>query len=117
MFIFHTCDEPLIKLYEGFVRWLYLAHAIRLLRPALATSLASLNSRVQMNNPHPIKVQVARAELRNTAHVVRKRALIGSIAMLIVLTMVIWLGLLGWGVVEIIRSATAGVRTLWHNLT
>jgi len=42
-----------------------------------------------------------------------KKVLIGLLAALIVSAMVVWLGFLGWGMVEILRSMAAFVKTLW----
>jgi hypothetical protein len=40
--------------------------------------------------------------------------LVGLLAVFIVSAMVIWLGLLGWGIIEILRSIAAGIRVLWE---
>jgi hypothetical protein len=42
-----------------------------------------------------------------------KKVLIGLLAVVIVSTMVVWLGFLGWGIVEILRSIAVFVKTLW----
>jgi hypothetical protein len=66
-----------------------------------------------MNSPHPVDLQGSRIKTRTLPAPASRKALVGLLAAFIVSAMVIWLGLLGWGLVEILRSMAAGIRVLW----
>ena len=66
-----------------------------------------------MNSPHPVDLQGSRIKARTLSGPGGKKVLVGLLAVFIVSAMVIWLGLLGWGIIEILRSIAAGIRVLW----
>jgi hypothetical protein len=66
-----------------------------------------------MNNPRPVDLQGARINARSLPTPMNKKVTVGLLALLIVSAMTIWLGLLGWGMVEILRSIAACIRSLW----
>jgi hypothetical protein len=66
-----------------------------------------------MNNLQPIDLQGARIKPRSLPTPISRKVVIGLLAALIVSAMIVWLGLLGWGIVEILRSSAACIRSLW----
>ncbi len=66
-----------------------------------------------MNNLQPVDLQGARIKARSLSTPMSRKLVIGSLATLIVSAMIVWLGFLGWGVVEILRSLAAWIRSLW----
>jgi hypothetical protein len=66
-----------------------------------------------MNNLQPVDLQDPRIKARSLSTPMSKKVLIGLLAALIVSAMVVWLGFLGWGMVEILLSMAAFVKTLW----
>jgi hypothetical protein len=69
-----------------------------------------------MNNLQPVDLQDPRIKPRSLPTPMSKKVLIGFLAVLIVSAMVVWLGFLGWGMVEILRSIAAFVKTLWTDI-
>jgi hypothetical protein len=66
-----------------------------------------------MNSPHPADLHGSRIKARPLSHPASRKVLVSLLAVFIVSAMVIWLGLLGWGIIEILRSVAAGIRVLW----
>jgi hypothetical protein len=69
-----------------------------------------------MNNLQPVDLQDPGIKPRSLSTPMSKKVLIGLLAALIVSAMVVWLGFLGWGMVEILRSIAAFVKTLWTTI-
>jgi hypothetical protein len=66
-----------------------------------------------MNNLQPVDMQGARIKVRSLSTPISKKVVMGLLAAMIALTMIVWLGFLGWGMVEILRSLAACIRSLW----
>ena len=96
-----------------FVTSLYVNFSIGLPTPRVGIIVRSPNCRERMNSPHPVDLQGSRIKARTLSGPASKKVLVGLLAVFIVSAMVIWLGLLGWGLIEILRSIAAGIRVLW----
>jgi hypothetical protein len=69
-----------------------------------------------MNKLQPIDLQGSAIKARSMPTPMSKRVVIIMLATLIVSAMTVWLGLLGWGMVEILRSIAAWIKTLWTTI-
>jgi hypothetical protein len=66
-----------------------------------------------MNNLQPVDLQGARIKARSLSTPMSKKVVVGFLATMIAVAMIVWLGFLGWGMVEILRSLVACFRSLW----
>jgi hypothetical protein len=66
-----------------------------------------------MNNLQPVDMQGARIKARSSSNPISKKVVMGLLATMIATAMIVWLGFLGWGIVEILRSLAACTRSLW----
>jgi hypothetical protein len=66
-----------------------------------------------MNNPRPVDLKYPNLKARSSSVGTSKRLLIGLLAALIVSVMIVWVGFLGWGVVEALSTIVAFMRSLW----
>ncbi len=66
-----------------------------------------------MNNLQPVDLQGARIKAQSLSTTMSRKVVIGFLATLIVSTMIVWLGFLGWGIVEILRSLAGWITSLW----
>jgi hypothetical protein len=97
----------------NFRRILYVNSSIRLPISFVAFIDRSASSDRRMNTPRPVDLHGARVKAEPLSTPVSKKVVIGFLATLIVSAMIAWLGLLGWGMVEILRSVAACIRGLW----
>jgi hypothetical protein len=70
-----------------------------------------------MSNPRPINLRESGAGHRTPSAQIGKKTIIGALAALIVSTMIAWCGLLGWGMVELLRLAATALYRLWTGLS
>ena len=106
----------LVEYHNVFVTGFYVNSSMRLPTPRVGPIVRSAELRERMNSPPPVNLQDSKIKARTLSGAGSKRVLIGLLAALIVSAMVIWLGLLGWGIIEILRSMAAGIRVLWGEL-
>jgi hypothetical protein len=66
-----------------------------------------------MNNLQPVDMRGARIKTRSLSNPISKKVVMGLLATMIASAMIVWLGFLGWGIVEILRSLAACFRSLW----
>jgi hypothetical protein len=69
-----------------------------------------------MNKLQPIDLQGSAIKARSLPTSMSNKVVIILLATLIVSAMTVWLGLLGWGMVEILRSIAAWTKTLWTTI-
>ena len=69
-----------------------------------------------MNSLRPVDLEGAGIKARSYSTPISKKVLVGLLAALIVLAMVVWLGFLGWGMMELLRSIMVGVKPLWAKI-
>ena len=70
-----------------------------------------------MSNPRPISLRESGAGRRTPSAQIGKKTIIGALATLIVSTMIAWCGLLGWGMVELLRLTATALYRLWTGLS
>ena len=66
-----------------------------------------------MNDLKPIDLKDPRIQSRSSARATRRRITIGLLATVIVTAMIVWLGFLSWGLLEILRAIGSYVAKLW----
>ncbi|WJR81397.1 hypothetical protein [Bradyrhizobium sp. NP1] len=66
-----------------------------------------------MNNFKPFDSQNLRIKLRPAPGRTSQRIAICLLVGLIVTVMIVWFVFLGWGAIEIVRSAAVGLKKLW----
>jgi|EndMetStandDraft_5_1072996.scaffolds.fasta_scaffold472204_1 hypothetical protein len=66
-----------------------------------------------MSDFKPIEMQDPRRKNRASSSQAGRKIMIGSLAILLVSSMVAWCGLLGWGLVEALRLAATAIYKLW----
>jgi hypothetical protein len=69
------------------------------------------NCENEMNNPHPVDLQDPTLKARSTFSVISRKVTIGLLAALIVVTMIAWCGFLGWGILELLWTLVAWIKT------
>jgi hypothetical protein len=69
-----------------------------------------------MHHLKPTDLQNTRVMVSRTRTPASRKAVIGLLVALIITVMIVWFGLLGWGVIELLRSIAGGLGTLWAKL-
>ena len=69
-----------------------------------------------MSNPRPINLREPGAGRRAPSAQIGKKTIIAGLAALVVSTMIAWCGLLGWGMVELLRLTATALYRLWTGL-
>jgi hypothetical protein len=69
-----------------------------------------------MSNPRPVNLREPGAGTPASAAQTGKKIIIMALAALIVSTMIAWCGLLGWGIVELLRLTATAILRLWTGL-
>jgi hypothetical protein len=69
-----------------------------------------------MSSPKPINLHDPRSKTRISSAQTGRKIMIVALATLIVSTMIAWCGLLGWGIVEMLRLAATAIYRLWITL-
>jgi hypothetical protein len=69
-----------------------------------------------MNHPRPIDLKDPRIGARPSSARTGKKFVVGLLVVLIVSVMITWVGFLGWGVVEILRTMLTGIGSLWTKI-
>jgi hypothetical protein len=67
----------------------------------------------RMNNLKPFDWHNLRIKSGHSAARTSKKIAICFLAVLIATVMIVWFAFLGWGAIEIIRSAAVGLKKLW----
>ena len=102
---------------SGRVENLYVNFRLRLLRLFVAvTDHYASNSDKRMNNLRPVDLHDPEIKARSSSMWTTRRDVIGLLFILIIVVMVAWFGFLGWGMLEILRLATAYTKKLWTML-
>ena len=65
-----------------------------------------------MNNRQPVELQGQRIKRRFSSGGLRRKIVLGLLATLIVCAMIAWLGFLGWGILEMLRSLATFIKRL-----
>jgi hypothetical protein len=69
-----------------------------------------------MSNPRPVNLREPGTGTRASSVQAGKRIMIVAVAALVVSTMIAWCGLLGWGLVELLRLTATAIHRLWTGL-
>jgi hypothetical protein len=69
-----------------------------------------------MNNHQPIKLHNHAIKARPSSRGLRRRLVIGFLIAVIACVMTAWFGLLGWGLIELLRSLGDIGKVLWSTL-
>jgi hypothetical protein len=69
-----------------------------------------------MSKLQPIDLQGTRIKNQSLSAPRNRRVIISLLVALIVSAMVVWLGLLGWGIIEILQSFATFTRSVWSAL-
>jgi uncharacterized membrane protein YkgB len=67
----------------------------------------------EMSNPRPINLRKPSAKTRASSAQLGLKITIAALAVLIVSTLIAWLGLIGWGLVEGLRLTATAIYRLW----
>jgi hypothetical protein len=66
-----------------------------------------------MNDPRRIELQDRTIKTRPSPSLRNRKVAIGSLAALIVATMIVWFAFLGWGALATLRWLVACIKTFW----
>jgi hypothetical protein len=69
-----------------------------------------------MHQLKPVDLQNPRVMVSRTRTPASRKVVIALLVALIITVMIVWFGLLGWGVIELLRSIAGGLGRLWAKL-
>ncbi len=69
-----------------------------------------------MHHLKPTDLQNPRVMVSRTHTPASRKVVIALLVALIITVMIVWFGLLGWGVIELLRSIAGGLGALWAKL-
>jgi len=69
-----------------------------------------------MHQLKPADLQNPRVMVSRTRTPASRKVVVALLVALIITVMIVWFGLLGWGVIELLRSIAGGLGTLWAKL-
>ena len=69
-----------------------------------------------MHQLKPVDLQNPRVMVSRTRTPASRKVVVALLVALIITVMIVWFGLLGWGVIELLRSIAGGLGTLWAKL-
>lgn len=69
-----------------------------------------------MNNLQPIDLKDPRIKSSSSPGALRRRMVIAALVSIILMAMIAWLGFLGWGLFEILRTTGSYIAKLWSML-
>jgi hypothetical protein len=66
-----------------------------------------------MNNLRPVDLKDPRIKTQSSSSRAGKKLIIGLLVVLIVSVMIVWIGFIGWGVLEVLKAIGTWIRNLW----
>ena len=69
--------------------------------------------KLRMNNLSPVHLPDPQIKARSVSARRTRKAVIGLLVGLIAAAMIVWLGFLGWGVVELVRALANFMKSAW----
>lgn len=72
--------------------------------------------KLRMNDLSPLPLPDPQSKARSVSARRTRRAVVGLLVGLIAVAMIVWLGFLGWGVVELVRALASLMKNAWTTL-